>query len=134
MSNVLLDHLGDPLPDTFDAVARVFHQAANAKKDGTPRKRERVSIEKVRALLLGEHTLTGDERVLLAAARRHVLLQSRARILRRDVLDRLPTPAWVTAAPIRWRPKVVGVGGRTKRRPVGSGFSDPTPTNQRRAA
>lgn len=105
MTAPLLDHLAEPLPAGFDDVLRVVHTAANAKRDGSPRKRERASLAKCRAWLLGEDQLTEDERVWLAVARRNVKLNVAFRKVQRAIWkgDKYPVAEWITAEPIKWK-------------------------------
>lgn len=74
---------GPPVPDGFDHVVDLFHKAANAKRNGKPRKRERITRERMRAELLGEDGLTDHDRALLMVARSQVKLRARVPACRR---------------------------------------------------
>jgi hypothetical protein len=94
-TDALLDHLAGPPPDGLDELVELFHAVANAKGNGKPYARERVSRDRVRSWLLGENMLTEEQRVWLDAARRKGQLGSAYR----RMLKRLKDPEWRT---IRW--------------------------------
>lgn len=84
--------LAEPPPEGFEAAAALIHAAANTKKNGKRYKRERVSMKKVKLWLMGESTLTENQRVLLDAARRNARLRLRFSQLRNEI--RNPAILW----------------------------------------
>lgn len=93
-TTALLDLVDEP--EGFDAVVEVMHKVANAKKDGTPKKRERFTRDQVRTWLLGQANLRDEDRIVLDTIRRSQRLQARFKAMMREIV---PDPYVLWRAP-----------------------------------